>query len=320
MDKRLQLMTSGAEDLEQWMLDAIRQGFAALDKQNEEWDSIISRMIDAKSRGLALQLRIIATDRAEGWPERLLDVFSQLYLSTQGVQNFEKLNSELQEQLLQVIGVTVKQKELLEQKGIKDDWLVLSCWSGINLDQAAMQKTWLLSLENQQIALLLEYDYMGQGFKNNFKIGQIINGEIIYFPGTYPMRATLKDWKHSTKMESRLLPYSDFSTFLKAYSEALAENPWLKKFPCIIENTIPHTEAGKFYLLDKRQTVIEMKLVDIVGWTLLSISSTKPLTIFGEWDGERFHPLSVFMGKRFKDLGAMISDTTGAKRFGSFGR
>ncbi|MFT7452468.1 MAG: hypothetical protein ACI9VN_003202, partial [Patescibacteria group bacterium] len=28
MDKRLQLMTAGAEDLEQWMLDAIRQGLA----------------------------------------------------------------------------------------------------------------------------------------------------------------------------------------------------------------------------------------------------------------------------------------------------
>ena len=65
--------------------------------------------------------------------------------------------------------------------------------------------------------------------------------------------------------------------------------------------------------------MIEMKLADVVGWTLISLSASKPTTLFGEWDGETFYPLSAFMGKRFKDMGAMTSDTSGAKRFGGFG-
>lgn len=319
MDKRLQLMVTGAEDLEQWMLDAIRHGFAALDKQEEEWQSIISRMVDAKSRGLAVQLRSIATDREEGWPERMLDVFSQLYLSTQGIQKFDQLQADLQEQLLQVIGVTIKQKELLEQKGTEDDWFVLSSWKGVNLDQAAMQKTWMLGLEYQQIALLIEYDYMGQGFKHDFKIGQVVHGEVVFFPGTHPLRALLKNWKNTTREESQFIAHADFPTFLKAYANAIAKNPWLKKFPFIIENVVPYFDEKKFYLLDKTNAKIEMNVADAVGWTLISLSCSKPTTLFGEWNGEVFHPLSIFMEKRFQDLGAMISDTSGAKRFGGFG-
>jgi hypothetical protein len=320
LDKRLQLMTAGAEDLEQWMLDAIRQGLAALDKRDEEWSNIASRMIDAKSRGLAEQIKIIATDREEGWPERMMETFGQLYLSTQGIQNFEKLPEALKEQVLQVAGVTIRQKELLEQEGIQDHWLVLSRWQGINREEAAMQKTWLYGLEAQQIALLIEFDYMGDGFKHHFQIGQTLKGELIYFPQSYPVRALLKNWAVAEKTESTLIPFADTAAFLREYAKALTANPWLTRFPLLIENMIPLREEDHFFLLDKEEEVIPMTMKDIAGWTLLSISATKPLILFGEWDGKSFHPLAVFMGQRFVDLGAMVSDISGAKRFGGFGR
>jgi len=313
-------MTAGAEDLEQWMLDAIRQGLAALDKSEEEWNNIASRMVDAKSRGLAGQLKIIATDREEGWPERMMETFGQLYLSTNGIRNIEKLPEPLKEQLLQIVGVTIKQKELLEQEGISDDWLVLSRWRGLNREQAAMQKTWLLGLEGQQIAMLIEYDYMGDGFKHNFLIGQMLKGEVVYFPESYPVRALLKKWAVAEKKESALIPFKDTTSFLREYAHALAANPWLIRFPLLVENMIPLREKDDFFLLDHDEKIIPMTVKGMAGWTLLSISATKPLTLFGEWDGKSFHPLSVFMGQRFVDLGAMVSDISGAKRFGGFGR
>jgi len=313
-------MTAGAEDLEQWMLDAIRQGLAALDKRSEEWDNIASRMVDAKARGLAQQLKVISNDREEGWPERMMETFGQLYLSTQGIQNIDKLPEPLKEQLLQIAGVTIKQKSLLEQEGIKDDWLILSRWQGLNTDQAAMQKTWLLGLEDQQIALLLEYDYMGEGFKHSFQIGEVIHAEVVYFPESYPVRAVLKNWSRADKPETSLIPFQDAASFLRAYAQAIAANPWLHRFPFLIENMTPFREGEQFFLLDKDEKVIPMRVKDIAGWTLLSISSTKPITFFGEWDGKAFHPLAAFIGKRFVDLGAMVSDLSGAKRFGGFGR
>lgn len=320
MDKRLQLMTAGAEDLEQWMLDAIRQGLAALDKRSDEWETIASRMVDAKSKGLSLQLKAIAEDREDGWPERMLEVFGQLYLSTQGLQNFDKLPPPLQQQLLQIAGVSISQKTLLEEEGITDDWLILSRWRGINQDQAAMQKTWLLGMSEQQIALLIEYDYMGDGFKNNFQIGQIIHGSVVYFPEAYPVRAVLKNWNNSEKSEYTIIPFQDTTSFLRAYARALAANPWLKGFPFLLENVIPIHDGDRFLLLDQDEKVIPIKVKDLAGWTLVSLSSAQPVTVFGEWNGNNFNPLSVFMGPRFVDLGAMVSDISGAKRFGGFGR
>jgi hypothetical protein len=313
-------MTAGAEDLEQWMLDAIRHGLAALDKHHEEWDNIARRMVDAKAKGWSLQLKAIANYRKEGWPEKMMEVFGQLYLGTQGIQHFEQLPEALQEQLLQVAGVSIQQKTLLEEEGIHDDWLILSRWRGLNQDQAAMQKTWLLSLSDQQIALLIEYDYMGDGFQHQFNIGQIIHAELVFYPESYRVRALLKNWTTSNKTETRVIPFPDSSALLREYARALSANPWLERFPCLLDNVIPVFEKEKFILLDATEKVLPMQVQSIAGWTLVSLSSARPLSLFGEWDGTCFHPLAAFLGERFVDLGAMVSDTSGAKRFGGFGK
>jgi hypothetical protein len=313
-------MAAGAEDLEQWMLDAIRQGLAALDKQREEWDNIASRMVDAKAKGWSLQLKAIANYREEDWPEKMMAVFGQIYLGTQGLQHFEQLPEALQEQLLQTAGVTIPQKTLLEQEGIQDDWLILSRWCGLNQDQAAMQKTWLLGLSDQQIALLIEYDYMGNGFQHQFNIGQIIHAELVFYPESYPVRALLKNWKSTDQTETNVIPFTDSSSLLRKYAQALFANPWLERFPCILDNVIPLFENEKFLLIDATEKVVPMNVQAIAGWTLVSLSSARPLSLFGEWDGMYFHPLAVFQGKRFVDLGAIVSDTSGAKRFGGFGK
>ena len=80
----------------------------------------------------------------------------------------------------------------------------------------------------------------------------------------------------------------------------------------------PFYKEQQFFLVDQTEKVISLKAKELAGWTLLSISCGNPVTVFGEWDGKFFHPLSVFIGKRFVDLGDMVSDTSGAKRFRSF--
>lgn len=311
-------MVAGAEDLEQWMLDAIRQGLAALDNDPSEWETIASRMVDAKSRGLAQQLKTIATYREEDWPEQMLETFGQLYLTTQGLQQINKLPASLKEQLLIEAGVTIKRKDLLAQGGLEDEWLVLSRWRGVNLDQAAIQKTWLLGLTNQRIALLIEYDYLGDGFETNFQIGQVKTAEVIYYPESYPLRAILKKWSASEKKESSLMAYPDLETVLQKYAAALVLNPWLSRFPCLLENIIPLYGGDHFLLVDLNKKVVVANVKEVAGWTMFSISSGKPITLFGEWDGKAFHPLSIFKGQRYVDLGHMVSDTSGAKRFRSF--
>jgi hypothetical protein len=130
----------------------------------------------------------------------------------------------------------------------------------------------------------------------------------------------LKNWKTSDKTETNILSFPDTSSLLSEYARALSANPWLDRFPCLLDNVIPIFEKDKFLLLDATEKVLPMQVQAIAGWTLVSLSSARPLSLFGEWDGTSFHPLAVFLGKRFVDLGAMVSDTSGAKRFGGFGK
>ncbi len=311
-------MQAGAEDLEQWMLDAIRQGLATLDRSPEEWELVTSRMIDAKMKGLSLQLKKLSTYRAEDWPGQLLQSFGRLYTLTRGLQQFDSLPEALKNQLLAEAGVTTTRKTLLEKAGTTDHWLVLSCWQGLNIDKAAMQKTWLRGLTNHHLALLLEYDYTGQGFETNFQTGQILEGELVFYSESLPVRALLKKWKPSSTQEATLEGYPTIDSLLDAYAATLVQNPWTVRFASLLENVQIAREGSQFLLIDEQKKMVPAKIADLAGWTLLSIGSGQPVTVFGEWDGAFFHPLSVFAGRRFVDLGKLISDTTGAKRFRRF--
>ena len=311
-------MLAGAEDLEQWLQDAIRQGLAALDHQQDEWNNITSRMVDAKLGGLAQRIKAIASYREEGWPERITAVFGQLYLATRGLEHYNVLPEQLKQQLLQELGVRIKKKDLLTREGISDDWLVLSRWQGLNLDEAAIQKTWLWALEKKKIALLIEYDYTGAGFETDFSIGQIMAGEMVYYPESYPVRAILKMGSPSRKSSIAISGHADIEQLLEAYAKALSINPWLLFFPCMLDNVIPEYHQDEFVLIDQSKKYVPVKAPALSGWTLISMSSGQPITVFGEWSGKHFHPLSAFSEGRFIDLGNLNSDTSGAKRFRNF--
>ena len=184
-NQRLQLMSSGAEDLEQWIFDLIRQGLAVLDGKPAIWQEMAARMVDAKMGGLAHRLRSMAQLKTDTWPAQVLDELGRLYLLTNGFKHFEKMPEVLKTQLQLVGGLTIRKSDLLLEPGLLDDWLVLGNWEGVNIDQAAYRKVWLQGKESQRMGLLIDYDYRGSGFEGVFKVGLPVKAEVVFYPGSY---------------------------------------------------------------------------------------------------------------------------------------
>lgn len=300
---RLKLMRPGAEDLEQWIFDLIRQGLAVLDGETTLWSDISARMVDAKLGGLAHKLRYLEQMNTDDWPEKVLEEFGRLYLLTQGFKNFEKMPEDLQTQMQLVGGLTVRKKDLIEEDGISDDWLVLGNWQGVNVDQAAYRKIWMQGKAIQEMAMLMEYDYTGAGFEGAFKIGETVKAEVVYYPGAYPLRVAIKHRHPPERSLAQVVTYADVEDMQKEYAAALSQNPWLMAFPCALQNVIPLHHAAQFYLVDKNKCKIELETKDEAAWSLLSMSGGKPVVVFGEWKGDRLFPLSVFAEGQFADLG-----------------
>jgi len=301
--ERQKLMRSGAEDLEQWIFDLIRQGLAVLDGESTLWNDISARMVDAKMGGIAHKLRYLEQVKTDDWPEEILEEFGRLYLLTQGFKNFDKIPESLQTQLQLVGGLTVRKKDLIEEDGVLDEWMVLGNWQGVNVDQAAYRKIWMQGKDTQLMALLVEYDYRGGGFEGVFKVGEPVKAEMVYYPGVDALRVAIKHRYPPENYSKQVVTYENIEAMLVAYAEALSQNPWLSVFPCALEDVIPLYHESKFFLIDKNKNKIDLETKDEAGWSLLSMSGGKPVVVFGEWKGDRLFPLSVFAEGQFVDLG-----------------
>ena len=298
--RRLDLMGSGLEDLENWLLDGIRQGLATMEGQNYTyWQNISARMVDSKLGGLGNRLKKIPLLLGANtkWPERMLSEFAQLYLAIKGFKNLEQLPPMLQSELLNVVGVNTRKEELANQQGITDDWLVLGMIEGID-ENLNFRRTWLRGVKTEKWALILDFSFGDAGYPTAYHTGQAFGGELVFYPSAYPLRALVKAQK--SKVSLTEIPGGDLrlDTFFSAYAQALAQNPWLLDFPCFLEGVIPVMQEDQLYLIDPQGHYVEVHRKENSGWKMMAMSGGHPITVFGEWTGEVLIPLSTLVDGR----------------------
>jgi len=85
---------------------------------------------------------------------------------------------------------------------------------------------------------------------------------------------------------------------IAAYSNALACNPWLERFPFLIQQVVPILIEGSLFVSDRTSLIPTSKRFER-NWTLLALSGGHPVTIFGEWNGFDFFPLSIWIEGKF---------------------
>ena len=293
--KRLETMASGFDDLEIWLSDLIRQGLATTEGQSYSfWQNISARMVDSKIGGVGRKLKAIPLLHGSNtkWPEQILSEFAQLYLMAKGFKKLEQLPELLQSELLTISGINIQKKDLLPQKGVTDEWIVIGLIEGID-DNLNFRRTWLYGGKTQKTVLVLDFSFGDAGYESHWAAGQSFQAELVYYPSSYPIRAIVKENLGNIGFSSQLIGAETLEYFFKDYAKAIAKNPWILDFPCLLESITPQIKNGELILIDKKQKSITAINKGNKGWKLVALSGGHPITVFGEWSGELFIPLSV---------------------------
>ncbi len=297
--KRLELMKSGAVELENWLRDVIRGGLAALeDASPEYWQNISARMVDAKMGAIGRRIRLLQPMlKSENPQQKVLEELTDLYLFAKGFNNFENLPESLQQELLNTAGVTTKKDRLLALNGIPDKWLILGITEGEE-ENLRYRRSWLNGEQSEKTILLLDYAWGKNPFDTHWKVGELLEGEAVYYPANYAQRAVLKNAKKINTSFKNLKGYSHFHAFTLQYANAVAANPWLPTFALCLDDVIPIQKENTFFLMDTHSKILSLEIPEIKGWKLIAISGGHPIAVFGEWNGKKLTPLTIFTDER----------------------
>ncbi len=299
--ERQRKIEGGLEELERWLRDLVRQGLAYAQQQPARyWDDMAARLVDAQAPGLARWLRNLASIPAsgEGWAERLLAQLGSLYLLLEAYRRLAALPEPLQADIRSRIGWSWQEGDLPAEAWVRDRWLMLG-QRGYEEEQLRVRRAWLWGRESGRLALVLDFAYQSQPMPPIAAPGTWLEAELGFFPSHYPQRALLRN---PVTVEEQGMPQAltGNAALLEAYAEALAQQPWLGILPAVLAEVTPvRGEAGVGWLRDQAANRLPITAGFNEGWRLLALSGGAPLTVFGEWNGQQFWPLSAWTDGRF---------------------
>lgn len=298
-------VTAGFAELELRLRDLVRNGLAAAQQQSSTlWETVAARMVDAQAPGVARLVRIMATLPAtgQGWQEKLLAHASKLFLLTEGYSRLQTLPADTQADIRTVAGWTYSQDELLSQTGLRDHWIVLG-QRVEDEDRLRVQFTWLQGHKTQRSALLLHFAVANQPLDISVVPGTVIDAELVFYPGAYPLRALVKTRNGATLLIDTLPQGLGIAEAVTTYATALAHNPWIERLPVSLLGVVPLSVSDDQWVIqDATQHVLPIVPRFSRHWELFALSGGHPVPLFGEWDGEYFLPLSVWANGRFVRL------------------
>lgn len=308
-EKRLQQMSKGLHDLELWLQEAVQTGLADLHTRDARyWDEWSAALVNAKLGSLAKRVKALPRLFEQGdWHESLLGELGEIYLLVKGFQHIESLPIDLQQELFNTLGVSVKKEVVLQTPPVHDHWWVLAKHEGVE-DNLRFRRVWLLGEESDDYALLLDFAWGNQGFPQDWQPGTRLKGELYFYPANFPQRALMKQFtlEHAP---FEAIGFPDFLTFNAAYRAAIAQNPWLNLFPACLAQVRPFVVKEALFLLDLNGLQIPCRFQQAqLDWQLIALSAGEPIQVFGEWDGTHFFPLSATVEGRFIDFSVLLSN------------
>jgi len=300
--KREKLVETGISALERWLCDFARLGLAhAQNAPAAFWEDQISRMVDSQLPGAARMIREMSTlpGTRVDWAEIMLLRLGRLHLLIKAYRKIDLLPDESQQDVRSLLGWIVIQEELIaDSQGVFDDWLVMD--SRTDEDEKTGLRTqvnWLWGKASQRPAQILNFAYRSQPMDTSLVPGQVLRGELVYYPGAYPLRSVFKE---KQIVQNAFLPagFEALESFLDAYASALGKNPWLENFPVVLENVVPIPMEQTWFLRDSNNQGLPLAAHFASTWELFALAGGHPLTVFGLWDGFSFSPLTSWAADR----------------------
>lgn len=306
--ERLERTAHGFEDLDAWLSDTVRRGLATVVSEgNSAFDQIAARTADASMTGLSRTLRLLSKipDTHPEWAEQVTDVLAQVYLAVRAFRNRAALPELLLYDLQNFIGISIKKEEVLANgERIKDAWAVLGALEEPIEDKLRVRRSWLLGAQSGRMALLLDFAFGGSGFDPGFVAGSIQQGTLVFYPSAFPQRALPQDDIQAIPKKVGKLPgYANIDAFLMQYATALAAQPWLPHYAGVLSQVRVQAEKkNRFSLTDISEKILPLSVPERKGWSLVALGGGQPISVFGEWDGQKFQPLSAIESGRWVNI------------------
>lgn len=301
--KRQKRVAEGVAELDLWLRDLVRPGLASLATVEPSfWEGRAARLTDAQAPGLARMVRELGVIPAsgEGWQTAMLESIARIHLLLQAWHGIEKLPGDLQAEIRGLIGWTQSQDELLQLPGVADDWVVLGQRYEVE-DRLQVQRSWLRGVRSGMHALILTFAFGNQAPFSGLVTGTQFEAELVFFPGSLPLRALIKKRSDATRPAAGM-PHATFDDSLAKFSEALAANPWLQRYPIAAAAAVPVERPGGWFLLDEARKCVRVHPRFQHAWTLMALSGGHPVELFGEWNGNFFVPVTVRAEERLHEF------------------
>jgi hypothetical protein len=298
---RIESVKAGVEELELFLCDLIRQGVGLLKREGYTFFELrAARLIDAQAPGLARLVRECATltSSQTNWQESLLDRLATIYLIVSAFKNIESLPERMQADVMAAVGFTQSQEALLSEDGVVDEWYAVAQTIYFE-DKLRVQRTWMRGLNSGRNALVLSFAHGTAPFDVILVPGHLYNGELVFYPSSYPLRALIKSrsTNNARLAAGKKLGTTGATTIgaaLDKYAEALAAIPWLESVPLLLSaQTVVRTDDGKLFIKDDSGKALPVKSAYMESWQLSAFSEGRPLSLFGEFDGRDFQPLAA---------------------------
>ncbi len=317
-DERWLRAQRGLQDLEAWLNDVLGRGLAAsLAEDPQFYLTAATRLADASLRSLSRRMRTAGEAFAQqpDQPEPFLATLAEAAIAVQAFRRREYLSEAQRADLEAFLGL-VQKKETVRQLGerLDDTWAVVGATEETLEASLRERRTWLLGAKSGRFALLLDYTFGSEGFGPGFEAGQLLKGVLAYYPSAWPLRALPIDTLQTIPQQTikKLPGWDTFTPMAQTFAQALSQNPWLSALPAIVLEVMPVRQGKGFVLVDVEGQSIPLRTDMPLGWALIAASEGKAVTVFGEWNGENFLPLSAISQERFINLSIVCTSLSSA--------
>jgi SWIM zinc finger len=325
-EERAQRVSAGLAELQEWLRDQVRVGLAASVSgagapragmpATGHADAIAARMVDAQAPGVASMLRGLSAlpwSADDEWPARLLGEYAQLHLLARAHGRLDTLPPGLAAVVRSRVGYTTSRQEVLARPAVTDHWLVIAVRDLVD-GTVPGRRIWLLGRDTGQHAMLLTF--AGGGYWQDpetagLRAGAELFADLHYYPGQPPLRA-LAGERHAGPVRGKCpKPDGDIDGLLAGWATGIERDPWLTTWPVLLTGTpVPprqpaaRTDAqdsgaaaagNRWHLVDRADAALPLAERESL-WTLLAVSGGNPVTVAGEWNGNRLLPLTVWHG------------------------
>ncbi len=296
-EKRETKVARGLEELQTWLQDLAREGFATVRNRGPGyWDAIAARMVDAQAGAIAGRLRraggLCFQTTLPDWEDHLGRELASIYLLSKASQQGEALAPALQSDVRTLVGWSISQEDVLAQSGVSERWQVLAQRT-TDEDKIRSRTTWLRAKASGRWAMVLHFAVGTQGFDKPLSVGTEFDAELAYYPGAWPLRALIKTQGALGTIDAMPASLPALDASLHAYTEAIAVNPFLERYPLALAGVTPIMDGATLALRSADGRQLSLHPAFRHPWPLLALCGGHPFTVIGEWDGHALMPLAA---------------------------